>query len=164
MDELEEIRAKRLADLQSLAEQQALRKTTKPVHLTDANFDSETALGGVALVDLWAAWCGPCLRELPLFEKLGQDRKDVNVILVSMDMDLDPDSLKVIKFVSRKKILSSVVILNERDPNKWIARIDPGWTGALPATLIVNADSGKRVFAEHELQPGDLEKLIEEVR
>jgi len=73
MDELEEIRAKRLADLQSLAEQQALRKTTKPVHLTDANFDSETALGGVALVDLWAAWCGPCLRIAPVIEQLAAD-------------------------------------------------------------------------------------------
>ena len=73
MDELEEIRAKRLADLQSLAEQRALRKTTKPVHLTDANFDSETALGGVALVDLWAAWCGPCLRIAPVIEQLAAD-------------------------------------------------------------------------------------------
>jgi thioredoxin 1 len=73
MDELEEIRAKRLADLQSLAEQQALRKATKPVHLTDANFDSETALGGVALVDLWAAWCGPCLRIAPVIEQLAAD-------------------------------------------------------------------------------------------
>jgi len=73
MDELEEIRAKRLADLRSLAEQQDLRKTTKPVHLTDANFDSETALGGVALVDLWAAWCGPCLRIAPVIEQLAAD-------------------------------------------------------------------------------------------
>jgi len=73
MDELEEIRAKRLADLRSLAEEQALRKTSKPVHLTDANFDSETALGGVALVDLWAAWCGPCLRIAPVIEQLAAD-------------------------------------------------------------------------------------------
>ena len=73
MDELEEIRAKRLADLRSLADQEALRKTTKPVHLTDANFDSETALGGVALVDLWAAWCGPCLRIAPVIEQLAAD-------------------------------------------------------------------------------------------
>ncbi|TLZ66952.1 MAG: thioredoxin [Methanobacteriota archaeon] len=73
MDELEEIRAKKLADLQSIAEQQALRKTTKPVHLTDATFDSETALGGVAIVDLWAAWCGPCLRIAPVIEQLAAD-------------------------------------------------------------------------------------------
>ncbi len=73
MDELDEIRAKKLAELQSYGEAQALKKSAKPVHLTDATFDSETALRGVALVDLWAAWCGPCLRIAPVIEQLAAD-------------------------------------------------------------------------------------------
>src|SRR5206468_2430748 len=73
MDELDEIRAKKLAELQTYAETQALKKSTKPVHLTDANFASETSQVGVALVDLWAAWCGPCLRIAPVIEQLASD-------------------------------------------------------------------------------------------
>jgi thioredoxin 1 len=72
MDELEEIRAKKLAELQTYGQEHAV-KATKPVHLTDATFDSETARGGVALVDLWAAWCGPCLRIAPVIEQLAAD-------------------------------------------------------------------------------------------
>ncbi len=73
MGELEAIRAKKLAELEAYTQEQALRKSAKPVHLTDANFASEIAREGVALVDLWAAWCGPCLRIAPVIEQLASD-------------------------------------------------------------------------------------------
>jgi thiol-disulfide isomerase/thioredoxin len=117
----------------------------------------------VKVINFWATWCGPCIKELPLFEKLTVDRKDVKVTLVSMDIDLDPDPEKVNKFVVRKKIKSTVVILNERNPNDWIDKIEKEWSGALPATLVINTKTGKRKFVEKEMHEGDLEKIIEEV-
>jgi thiol-disulfide isomerase/thioredoxin len=117
----------------------------------------------VKVINFWATWCAPCIKELPLFEKLNQDNKDVKVTLVSMDIDLDPNPEKVYKFVDRKKIKSQVVILNEKNPNDWIDKIEKEWSGALPATLIINTTNGKRKFVEKELHEGDLEKLIAEV-
>jgi hypothetical protein len=81
-----------------------------------------------------------------------------------MDIDLDPNVDKVHKFVARKNIKSEVIVLNEKNPNSWIDKIDKEWTGALPATMIVNTKNGKRKFVEKELHEGDLEKLIEEVQ
>ena len=101
---------------------------------------------------------------MPLLEKLNADRKDVRVRLVSMDMDLDPDPEKVRKFVARKKIVSQVLILDERNPNQWIDKVDKNWSGALPATLVVNNKTGKRKFVERELHEGELESLIAEVQ
>lgn len=118
----------------------------------------------VQVINFWATWCAPCLKELPLFEKLNEERKDVKVRLVSLDMDLDPNPDKVRNFVSRKKLKSEVIILNEKDPNSWIDKIDKAWSGALPATLVVNNRTGKRKFVEGELKAGDLEKLIAEVQ
>ncbi len=118
----------------------------------------------IQVVNFWATWCAPCLKELPLLEKLNRDRKDVMVRLVSMDMDLDPDPEKVRKFISRKNLQSEVLILDERNPNAWITKLDPHWSGALPATLVVNNKTGKRKFVEKELHDGDLEKLIAEVQ
>ena len=118
----------------------------------------------IKVINFWATWCAPCVKELPLFESLNQDRKDAKVILVSMDIDLDPNPEKVYKFVVRKKILSQVVILDERDPNAWINKIDKSWSGALPSTLFINTATGKRKFVEREMHAGDLEKFMEEVK
>ncbi len=117
----------------------------------------------IKVINFWATWCAPCIKELPLFEKLGQERKDVEVTLVSMDLDLDADPSKVYKFIDRKKLQSKVVLLDEKDPNVWINLIEKTWSGALPATIIVNSKTGKRIFVEKELHEGDLEKLIAQV-
>jgi thiol-disulfide isomerase/thioredoxin len=118
----------------------------------------------IKVINFWATWCAPCIKELPLFEKINQERKDTKVTLVSMDIDLDSNPEKVYKFVSRKKIQSQVLILNERNPNDWIDKIEKEWSGALPATILINTKNGKKKFVEKELHEGDLEKLIDEVK
>jgi thiol-disulfide isomerase/thioredoxin len=118
----------------------------------------------IKVINFWATWCAPCVKEMPLFEKLGQERKDVKVTLVSLDLDLDPDPAKVHKFVARKKLQSQVLILDEKDPNSYIEQIEKTWSGALPATIIINSKTGQRKFVERELHEGELEKLIAEVQ
>jgi thiol-disulfide isomerase/thioredoxin len=118
----------------------------------------------IIVVNFWATWCAPCVKELPLFEKISTTAPGVEVTLVSMDLDLDPNPEKVYKFVSRKNIKSKVVLLNEQNPNEWISKIEKDWSGALPATIIVNQKTGQRKFIEKELHEGDLEKLIDQVR
>lgn len=118
----------------------------------------------IQVINFWATWCAPCVKEMPLLEKLHLSDNRVHVRLVSMDMDLDPNPEKVMAFIRRKKLLSEVLILNEKGPsNEWIDRIEKTWSGALPATLVVNNRNGKRKFIERQLQEGELEKLIDEV-
>ena len=118
----------------------------------------------IKVINFWATWCAPCIKELPLFEKLGQERSDVKVTLVSMDLDLDPNPEKVHKFVARKKLQSQVLILDAKDPNSYIDQIDKSWSGALPATIIINGKTGQRKFVGKELHEGELEKLIAEIQ
>ena len=119
----------------------------------------------IEVVNFWATWCGPCVAELPLFEKLRSEaRPDVKVTLVSMDLDLNPDAGKVHRFVALKKIKSEVLILQEDDLSNWINDIDKEWSGALPATLVINHKTGKRKFFANPVREGDLDKLINEVK
>lgn len=118
----------------------------------------------ILVMNFWATWCAPCIKELPHFEQLSANRTDVDVNLISIDLDLDPNPDKVYRFIARKKLKSTVYLLDERDPNSWIDKIDTSWEGAIPATLVVNQETGKRKFVSRELKEGELEELISSVK
>lgn len=121
--------------------------------------------GKIHIYNFWATWCGPCVRELPYFEKINTDGgPDIKVTLVSLDLDLDPNPEKVHKFVKLKNIQSEVLMLDERDPDTWINKIEKQWSGALPATLIINHKNGKRIFIGKALQEGQLEQYLEQLQ
>jgi thiol-disulfide isomerase/thioredoxin len=118
----------------------------------------------ILVVNFWATWCAPCIHELPLFERLNRENKNVEVLLVSMDYDLDTDLAKVDRFIARKKVQSKVLFLTAENPNSWIDKIEKRWSGALPATLVINTKTNKRQFVQGEVGEGQLEKLIEAVK
>jgi thiol-disulfide isomerase/thioredoxin len=141
----------------------SLGQSIKQIKLKDLQKLLTTQSDRIQVINFWATWCAPCVKEIPLFEKLRTDNSNVDITLVSMDFDLDPDPAKVERFVTRKALKNKVVILAETDPNAWIDKIDKSWSGALPATLILNTKTGKRKLIQKELHEGDLEKLITEV-
>lgn len=108
------------------------------------------------IVNFWATWCAPCVKELPQFDQLLTKNKNLKIVLVSFDF-VEQLEKKVIPFVEKRQIKSEVVLLDETDYNAFIDKIDPSWSGAIPATLMVNNRTGKRVFYEKEFKAGELE-------
>ena len=55
--------------------------------LSDSTFDSEVKkAGGLALVDFWAPWCGPCLIVAPILEKIAEEMSDkIKVCKLNVD-------------------------------------------------------------------------------
>ena len=59
----------------------------KTVTITDDNFSNEIeGANGLALVDFWAAWCGPCRMVAPIVEQLA-DEYDGRVKVGKVDVD-----------------------------------------------------------------------------
>ena len=57
------------------------------VELTSANFAENIQKEGITLVDFWAEWCGPCQMQGPVIEELAQERNDIKVCTVDVDME-----------------------------------------------------------------------------
>ena len=66
---------------------------------------------------------------------------------------------KVKTFVNKKGLKSKIYLLDETDYNAFIDKVDPSWSGALPATMIVDSRKNKRLFLEKEFDQGELEKV-----
>ena len=115
------------------------------------------------VINFWATWCAPCIKELPYFEALNAEASDkLDITLVSLDF-ADEFEKRVLPFVDKRELKSQVVLLDEIDYNSWIDKVDPSWSGAIPATLIINPSNGKRKFLEKELNEGELETLVQEM-
>ena len=46
-------------------------------NVTDGNFEEFIRSNDVAVIDCWAAWCGPCRMLSPVIEELAREQKDV---------------------------------------------------------------------------------------
>ena len=115
------------------------------------------------VINFWATWCAPCIKELPYFETLNKEAwNEVDITLVSLDF-ADEFEKRVLPFVEKRDLQSQVLLLDEIDYNSWIDKVDPSWSGAIPATLIINPSNGKRKFLEKELNEGELASLVEEM-
>lgn len=55
------------------------------IHLEKGQDFKSLTQNGVALVDFFATWCGPCRMLSPELEKLAEKRTDINVIKVDVD-------------------------------------------------------------------------------
>lgn len=107
------------------------------------------------VINFWATWCAPCVKELPYFEDIAKtySESEVEVILVSLDF---PDKLesKLIPFIKKYKLQSEVLLLDAPNENEWIPKVDSTWSGSIPATVIYNKN--KRKFYEQSFTKDEL--------
>ncbi len=96
-------------------------------------FDNDTTY----VVNFWATWCKPCIKELPYFEEFNSkhENEKVKVVLVSLDFPKQVES-NLVPFVRKKQLQSKVVVLLDGKYNDWIDKVSPNWSGAIPATYI----------------------------
>lgn len=101
------------------------------------------------IVNFWATWCAPCIKEIPHFERLQQEKRQekLKVLLVSVDFKSRLEK-SVLPFIRDRRLKNEIFLLDEKDQQVYINKIDKTWSGAIPATLFVKGE--KRKFIEKE--------------
>lgn len=143
-----------------LAFSQSLKAQVKALSLAELEQRFEARADSLLIVNFWATWCAPCVEELPYFDALSRQNNlgiPLKVLLVSVDFKSKLEK-EVVPFLKKKALSAEVVLLDERDQQLYIDRIDKSWSGAVPATLIFYKD--KRYFYEQEFTPETLHATI----
>lgn len=114
------------------------------------------------VINFWATWCGPCVKELPYFEALHEENiEDLKVVLVSLDFEKQLES-RFLPYLNKNNIQSEVILFTAGKANQWIDLVDPEWSGAIPITIFRKGD--KKLFYEQEFHSTDeLLDIIEEI-
>ncbi|URW75572.1 TlpA family protein disulfide reductase [Sphingomonas donggukensis] len=92
--------------------------------------------GNPVLVNLWATWCIPCIRELPTLDALAaREGGKLQVVLLSQDTDAS----KVAPFVAKRGLKAATAYTDAK--MAWL----PSVTATLPTTILYDA-AGKEVW------------------
>jgi len=114
---------------------------------------------GPILINFWATWCAPCLKEMKFLDKFNKKYIDSGFQVVSINTDT-PRSLSKVKSFVKSRGYSFNILL---DPKSEYIRKAGG--KVLPYLLLVNTDG--TIFKRHMgYNPGDeitLEKEILEM-
>jgi len=115
------------------------------------------------VVNFWATFCKPCIEEIPDFIRIVEKYKTqkVKLLLVSLDLPTFYPA-KIASFAKKNNYKTNIAWLNETNADIFCPMIDPKWSGAIPATIIVNNKTGYKKFTEDQISPADFEKYLNE--
>ena len=89
--------------------------------------------GEVILVNLWATWCGPCLRELPALQRLANKLAGTDFKLLAISIDKEKSAQEILAFYQELKIDKLGFYF---DKDQQLNTILP--TDVVPANFIIN--------------------------
>ncbi len=120
--------------------------------LSGAVITPEDLQGKVIVINLWATWCGPCIKEIPQLNALRQKYSENNQVLFLAISDDKPEVIK--RFLQRRPF----EYIQISDPSL-TNQLQSGFANSIPKHIVVNP-KGQITFYQEGV-PNDLLSLLE---
>ncbi|HLB63027.1 MAG TPA: thioredoxin [Actinomycetota bacterium] len=142
---------------------QGTAQASTAIEVTDDDFVEkvvEASRERPVVVDLWAAWCGPCKVIGPILERIAEERGGA-FLLAKLDVDANPYTAgqfgvqsipTVIAFRDGKAVDGFIGALPEPMVNEFVDRILPSEADLVAKEALVEAESGDTRGAEQRFQ------------
>jgi putative thioredoxin len=136
------------------------------VDVTDADFESVVIEGSATrpvVVDMWAAWCGPCRTLGPILEKVAEER-DGAFLLAKLDVDANAVGQELLAAVQSQGIPTVVAFRDgapvsmfigaypEQEVNRFVDSILPTEAELVAEDAQAEAESGDLEAAERDFR------------
>jgi cytochrome c biogenesis protein CcmG/thiol:disulfide interchange protein DsbE len=153
-----------IAPTQPIADSTPLKTGDNPApaftlqDLTGNNISLSDFRGKVVILDFWATWCPPCIKEIPDFIELYEKYKDKGFAMLGIS--LDQEGIGVVKdFVEKYKVNYPILMADGQIHNKY------GGITAIPTTFVIDPAGNihkKYVgYIEKAVFEADIKKLLE---
>ena len=95
--------------------------------------------GKVIILDFWATWCPPCVKEIPHFNELAKEYGDRG--LVVLGISLDREGVRAVKeFRKKYPIDYRVVMGNNEVARAYSLYLPPEQRGGIPFTFVIDRE------------------------
>ena len=121
--------------------------------MTGGTFRLSEQRGKVVVLNFWATWCAPCLREMPDFAALQRELGARGVVFVGVS--IDEGGWDVVRpFAARVGVNYPLVLDDGRMAERF------GGTGILPTTYVIDRAGRVRIYADGAVTREDLRPIL----
>lgn len=108
---------------------------------TDLRELLEVRRGSVLLVNFWASWCSPCLKEIPALMALSDEYRSAGFELIAVSLD-DPDmgDAQIRSLMDRFLPGFTTYARLDYEMSTPVAVIDPAWNEIVPTSYLLDRD------------------------
>jgi thiol-disulfide isomerase/thioredoxin len=116
------------------------------------------------IVNFWATFCIPCVKEIPYFQSTVERYKDkgLELVLVSLDRPAAYPA-RIADFVQKQGYTAKILWLNETNANYFCPAVDARWSGGIPSSLFINNKTHYRRFFDRQLTEPQVDLEIKEM-
>jgi peroxiredoxin len=117
--------------------------------------------GKVVVLDFWATWCPPCVKEIPHFIELYEQYKDKGFAMVGIS--LDPGGISVVKSFAQKYRINYPILMTDGQVQKAYGGIP-----SIPTAFVIDSAGNIRQkyvgYRDKAVFEADIKKLLAEAK